>query len=155
MNRRTKATSFIFILILLVSTGCLPRYTKIRKKEIIPKEDFIPVLVDLHMANAMFSLSSLRRKYPGTDSISNYIDIIAQHGYSLDDFEKTITYYEDHLDDYEAIYAQVQKRLQDIERDVMGGENPLKYGNVRHNTNLWKEFYYATITFISFNNKII
>lgn len=124
-------------LLLTLPVQCSSPGSRIRKKELIPEQELIPLLVDIHLGNAFFSLSSLRNKYPGRDSISNYVDIISSYGYSLENFEKTISYYENHLDDFERIYGEVNKRLQEIERDFRGGENPLRDAH-GGGGNLWK-----------------
>lgn len=127
----------VALLFLFIFAGCTPHdESRIKKKEVIPEKYFVPIIVDLHLANSMFSLSSLRRKFPGTDSISNYRDVIAAYGYTLDDFEKTLYYYEDHLDEFVQVYDKANKRLQEVEREVMGDENPLKYDYGEKN-NLW------------------
>jgi hypothetical protein len=126
-----------FVLSLLIAGGCSTENHKIRKKEIIPEKDLIPILVDMHMANAMFSLSSLRVEYPGTDSLSNYRDILSQYGYQMGDFDNTLIYYEKHMNELEAIYEQVMKRLQDIEREVRGGDLLIGSAPGQHNTNIW------------------
>ncbi|NOY36683.1 MAG: DUF4296 domain-containing protein [Chlorobi bacterium] len=137
MKKILRRSSGILLLLILIPLGCSRESKKIREKDIIPPDDLVPILVDLHIGNSMFSLSSLRNKYPGSDSISNYQEIIGQHGYTVEDFEKTLTYYEDHLEDYLSIYDRVLKKLNDIERDVLANEAPKHYEPGTYRDTLW------------------
>ena len=129
--------SRIFLLLsVFVLLGACSSHEKIRKKNVIPQNDLVSILEDLHMANSMFSLSYLREKYPGTDSISNYRDIFARYGYTLKDFNNTVTYYTDHLEEYVKIYDQVVKDLNEREGKI---EEMPPEGTGKHfrKENLW------------------
>jgi len=104
--------------IILLSACTAPHKRKGRENDIIPKEDMIHILEDIHIANGFFSMSDLRKEYTGTDSISNYRDIIVKYGYSPEDFKKTVNYYTDHLEEYEIIYEEVIKDLKEMQEKM-------------------------------------
>ncbi|MCD6201746.1 MAG: DUF4296 domain-containing protein [Bacteroidales bacterium] len=112
---------FILSWIILLN-ACSPGDKKNRKKDIIPREDMVHILEDVHLINGFFSMSYLRKIYPGTDSLSNYRDVIGKYGYSLDDFNNTIDYYADHLNDYEKIYEEVLKDLKSMQESSYKSE---------------------------------
>ena len=108
------------------------------KKHIIPQGDMVNILEDIHLANGLFSMSYLRKKYPGTDSISNYRDILARYGYSLKDFQNTVTYYTHHMIEYENVYDQVTKNLNELQEQMYDREmQKAKMRRRKRQGNLW------------------
>jgi hypothetical protein len=80
------------ILILLISLSC-HKINKADLSNVIPEKSFVSVLTDIYLANGMLPLPKIRIMFLNRDSISNYIDIIENHGYSYEDMNKTLEYY--------------------------------------------------------------
>ncbi len=108
-----KAVVFLLVLVMLLS--CHRKGGK--KVRIIPRDDLVSVLEDIYLANGLFSLSTMRNRFPGTDSLSNYRDILQKYGYTLEDLEKTIDYYtsEARLAELEGVYEEVVKDLSTLQ----------------------------------------
>jgi len=91
---------------------------KIKKSEIIPKESFVPILVEIHLADALLQMSLVRQDYPGRDSISNYQDILKNHGYTKEMFDKTIEFYERDPDELNDLYEKVVSELTQLQGEI-------------------------------------
>ncbi len=89
-----RSNRWIILLVIFLGVSCQHPGEKIKKSEIIPKESFVPILVEIHLADALLQMSLVRQDYPGRDSISNYQDILKNHGYTKEMFDKTIEFYE-------------------------------------------------------------
>ena len=115
MGWNFKPTKLVFLVILaglVISCG-----SKEKKEQgrVIPAQELVPVLEDIYLADGIFSLRYLREKMPGTDSMSNYRDILKKYGYTLDDLNKTIDHYtsDTRMNELQLIYEQVVKDLRD------------------------------------------
>lgn len=115
--------------------SCSGNRSRISKKEIIPKEDLVPVLVDIHIADGILGVPSIMKRFPGKDSISNYQDVLRKFGYSLDDLNKTIQYYSGKPEKFEVIYESVQNHLSKMESEIRNQRDNDK-NEVKKN-NLW------------------
>ncbi len=105
----------VVLLVLAVLSSC--GRGKEEKDRIIPKEDLVSVLEDIYLANGIFSLTSMRKMFPGTDSLSNYRDIVAKYGYTLEDLRKTINHYthEERIEKLVQVYEEVVKDLSTLQ----------------------------------------
>ncbi len=106
----------IVVLVLLAGMVVACGGKKEPEGQVIPPDELVPVLEDLYVADGYFSLRYLREQVAGTDSMSNYRDILKKYGYTLRDMEKTIDYYtkEDHLEELKGVYDVVTKDLRDL-----------------------------------------
>ncbi len=110
---------FLFLVLIPVFLfSCTHQETSVKRRDIIPEKDFILILEDIHLADAIISSPSLLSKYPGIDSISNYKDIMKSHGYTLDDMNKTLLYYSGKPEQLEEIYEVVIDNLSLLESEV-------------------------------------
>ena len=107
---KTYKIILIFTVILILS-GC--RYNWIEKpKELIPPQKMVDMLVDLHIANAIFLETNYR---PGTGiklkSEDYYYSVL--HKYNIPDsvFEKSVIYYSNYPKEFEKIYADVLDKI--------------------------------------------
>ncbi len=100
----------LLILTLLVF-GC----KKKSKKAVIPKDDFIPILVDMHLMDGMISKGEIREDIIKSDTIDYYKALLRQHGYTKTQFDSSVVYYSRDLKKFERIYQQVIARLNRME----------------------------------------
>ena len=103
-------------LILLIIASCGNEDEKIRRSEIIPEKDLVPLLTDLYLADGLLSVQPIRAIFTDKDSTENYIDVIGQHGYTKERLDKTMQYYL--LSDpkkLQKLYDQVIARLSEME----------------------------------------
>lgn len=104
---------FFLILGISVLFSC-----KSREKELyIPREKFIAILTDIHIADAYYSTHYHERR-THNDSINLYDGIYKNHGYSKAQFDTTLKYYSIHSDKFDRIYEEVITRLSKSEQDI-------------------------------------
>lgn len=89
-----------------------------REKELyIPRDKFIAILTDIHIADAYYSTHYHERRTHG-DSLNLYDAIYKNHGYSKAQFDTTLKYYSIHSDKFDRIYEEVITRLSKSEQDI-------------------------------------
>ena len=111
---------------------------KEKKTIIIPKDDMVNILEDIHMANGIFALGYVRKKYPGTDSLGNYRDIFSRYGYTMQDFQRSLDYYIGHLKEYDVIYDQVIKDFNTLQESLYNRDMlPEERRKMKREGNLW------------------
>ncbi len=90
--RLTQLLAALFLI--LVSGSCHNKIkTNAEHKNLIPENEFISILTDAYITDGLLSLPEIRSKFSSRDSVSNYIDIIEDHGYTYEAFNSTVKYY--------------------------------------------------------------
>jgi len=107
------------------------------RSDIIPEEDLVPLLVDIHLSEGLLILSKVRKKYPGRDSISNYIDVINKHGFEKEDFDRTFNFYSNKPDELDEIYELVISELSKMEGRIIGPARYIEEAASQMKHNLW------------------
>lgn len=84
---------FVLTIISLLNISCSGSKEKIDKKNLIPEKDLISLLTDIHIATGLLAIPSIDEIFLATDSITTYYQVIEKHGYTKENFDKTIRYY--------------------------------------------------------------
>ena len=116
--------SIVITLLFFLPLACSNPEERIKRSDIIPEEDLVPLLVDIHLSEGLLVLSKVNKKYPGRDSVSNYIDVINKHGFEKEDFDKTIHFYSNKPDELNEIYELVISELSKMEGRIV---SPVRY----------------------------
>lgn len=102
---------------------------------IIPDDRLVAILTDTYLTTSIMDLDPYRSTWAQRDSILNYIDVIRSHGYTLDQFYATMTYYfTDRPKKLARIYDRVTGNLLEMETMIM-----TEYGSAQSSAgdNLW------------------
>ncbi|MGA1977519.1 MAG: DUF4296 domain-containing protein [Bacteroidales bacterium] len=126
MNNRTEKhvtlwvrIILIVLAVLIIAPGCR-HGNKSGGKGLIPEKDFIAILKDSYLADGILSLPQMRDLYLVKDSVSNYIDIIKNHGYTYEEMNNTIRYYfMNKPKQMIKIYDMIQEKFTEIESQVI------------------------------------
>lgn len=113
-----RSIRWVGIIVFLLVLACHHSQDRIKKTEIIPMEQLVPILVEIHLADALLQIPAVRQNYPGRDSISNYQDILKNNGYSKEIFDRTIEYYENDPDELNDLYEKVVSELTQLQSEV-------------------------------------
>ena len=108
----------ITLFFIILALACHQPEERITKTDIIPKENLVPILVEIHLADALLQLSIVRQNFPGRDSLSNYQDILQKYGYSKKTFDKTIEFYENDPDELNDLYEEVISELTQLQSET-------------------------------------
>jgi len=92
MNPQSVAKILLVVLIVF-SASCTHDNNKIRKRDLIPQKELVPLLTDLYIADGLLQYPTIRNKFSLKDTISSYIDVIKKHGYTKQQLDNTLHYY--------------------------------------------------------------
>ena len=77
------------------------------EKGLLEKEEFIPLLVDLHLVYAIQSSVDFRKILSEVDSVDVYTYIFEKHGVSKVIFDSSVAWYSRHPELFTEIYDEV------------------------------------------------
>ncbi|MBN2350373.1 MAG: DUF4296 domain-containing protein [Bacteroidales bacterium] len=103
--------------VLFISFGCSNK-----KEYFIPKKDLVPLLVDLHIADALGLDYSIKREHSIIDSANLYGSLLSKHGFTKEQFDSTLAYYAIHTNEFDALYEKVFAQLSKLEDDLKSSE---------------------------------
>jgi hypothetical protein len=100
----------LFIIIILSFCGCT-RLMSDKPEGLIPQEKMIPILVDLHIADALAEQKNGTQNLnlPLTNAL--YTRIYHNYGISADQYKSSYKYYESHPDQMDTMYTKVITEL--------------------------------------------
>lgn len=110
-----------FLLAALLS--CRDDLTKINKKNLIPKEEFVNILVGIHMIDVMSNGPNFTRKFEPGDTIDLNQAILEKYHVTRAQFDSTVSMYIRQPDVYIKIYDEVLLKLNYM-LDTLKNNNP-------------------------------
>jgi Domain of unknown function (DUF4296) len=133
-------TLLILILFSLIAGSCSSRKNKLDHSNLIPENELVSILAEVHIADGFFTLPKLHSRISSLDSLSAYYYIIKKHGYSKETMDKTIKYYfiknpKKLIKIYDQVLGILSEMESLVERESVQAEGRIE--------NLWtgKEFY--------------
>jgi hypothetical protein len=104
MNCYSKQIQIFFLTLFLINIfSCSTN----KDEKIIPREEFVKIITDLHYADAIISVEGFTN-LPTNDSLPAYYHyILDKYNITIKSFNKSLVYYSDNLDDFMAIYDEV------------------------------------------------
>lgn len=84
--------SILFILSVLL-IGCSGRRNKAERRDAIPQNKMIDIITDLYITDGLMIMPMVHEWYESSDSIAAYRDVIESHGYTKEDFDRTMRFY--------------------------------------------------------------
>jgi len=79
--------------------------------EIIQPDSLVIILTQIHIAEAILHELKTDTKHKEKTAQNYYSEIFAKHGITLDQYEKSIEYYQQHPEIYQDIYEEVITQL--------------------------------------------
>ncbi len=111
---------FILFILLIISIQSCEK----DKKELIPEDKFIEILIDvyktqgvLELNNRIENLEDINKNERGK-SVSAYNYLFKKHKVSRSDFSRTTAYYTEHTDKFLKIYDTLESYFNNLERGV-------------------------------------
>lgn len=105
----------VIIIAILILHGCqknkVPEY-------VIPTDDMVSILVDVHLTDGMLSSSEIRRELAKKDSLNIYNILLHNYGYNRKDFDTSLFYYSKNFTLYDKIYKDVLNQLNEKETQL-------------------------------------
>jgi len=99
----------------IILASCSTENKQKKEAAVIPKGKMIPLLVDIHLADAAISVN--RRKQPsGKEPVKQiYVSVLNKHGFTREQFDKSIDFYSQNIEEYVKIYDEVIIELSKLE----------------------------------------
>lgn len=91
----------------MVMISCGQNPAKISTKNLVERETFKKILIDIHLIDAITSETEYFRKYDANDSIDMYSSIFEKHHVTQAEFDSTVSAYTRHPGLYKEIYDEV------------------------------------------------
>jgi hypothetical protein len=113
----------LLLLTLLTLASCRDRTTGMPRRQVIPRDKFVDVLVDMHKMDALTNYYELFHKMEHGDSIDPYSPILNKYGYSKARFDSTISAYTRHPLKFQKVYDDVILKLT-LELDTLNDNEP-------------------------------
>ena len=88
---------------------------KVTPMDILPVEEMVPILLDIHIAEADIYLKKYKKDTAGKVASSHYLEIYKSHNINPDDFQQSFNYYMDNKELMDEIYVKVIDELSKIE----------------------------------------
>ena len=112
---------FLYLLPLLFLFNCSSNEVK-APKNILSKDKMIELMVDVHIADAMTLEKKIKDiKLSNQLKKSYLVSVLDKHNVSLEEFESSISFYEDNLEEMLEIYNEVMIKITELEAEL-GGE---------------------------------
>jgi predicted transposase YdaD len=106
MNRKAKILLLVFIILLL---GCN------RKRDIIPRRDMVPILVEMHILEGAKQIARYNKNVQVNDTLKADAVVLKKYGYTKAQFDSSMIYYSSDLKKFDRIYQEVIVRLSQME----------------------------------------
>jgi len=119
-----KGKIFIFLTSICILSACGDSFIE-KPKGLIPEKKMVDMLVDLHLADALYEQRSNRL---GVNDVrikaeDFYYSVLEKHGVADSVFEKSIVYYASFPKDFEKIYAAALDKV-NLMREATAVKDP-------------------------------
>jgi hypothetical protein len=105
---------FVWVCCLLI-VGCSHR------NQIIPQKKFVPLLVDIHLADALWIQSNQNTTGVAYDSSSLFGSVFEKHHVTRAMFDSTMQYYALHPDEFQKVYSLALDRIKKMQDENTKG----------------------------------
>ncbi len=115
---------FLFLVIIFVSCG------QKENERLIPRKDLIPLLIDMHIADAIAMNHTINNQFKDLDSSRIYSSVIKKHGYSKEELLSTMKYYSSRPKKITSIYDEVFSELSIRAEEAKSARNKYNTSNL-------------------------
>ena len=117
--------SFLLSVILVLSCNKGGPILSTRPAGVLSKSQMVEVLVDINLAESALRVGNPvhNQSYDSIYQKSQFIKVFEKNNISPDNFDKSLSYYSEHIDDLNDIYSDVLERLSDMQAKLEGNKN--------------------------------
>ena len=124
---KVRFLSILCLLIFLVACNGNNLFNS-RPSDVLPGEQMIPLLVDIHLADAALKLNHVGQN-PGNVNLyysTSFAPVFKKHKTTPAVFEKSMNWYSRNIDNLDEIYAEVITRLSTLESQIRIKVKPIR-----------------------------
>ncbi|TKG93442.1 DUF4296 domain-containing protein [Puteibacter caeruleilacunae] len=108
-----KLLRYLLVLLVIIGTFSCRQPVEAVKGDVISEEKMIEVLMDVHLAEAMYSSRyGMPKKKDLFESTELYKSVLLKHKISPEEFQESVYFYSRRMKDYDRIYQQVSDRFE-------------------------------------------
>lgn len=102
-----------------------------RPAGVLDKESMIDLLVDINIAEASLRYGNVQHTMTGDSTYqkSLYLEVFEKNKVKPDDFQKSLDYYSEHVDELNSIYTAVVEKLSSMQAELQGQKSGEKDAN--------------------------
>lgn len=108
----------IYLLFLFFILGCNYSEKKKPPENIIPEKQLIPILVDIHFADATLSVLHFDKKNARYKPENYYNIVLKKHGIDRKKFDESIEYYSKNPEELDIIYDKVLNEFSKLKANL-------------------------------------
>lgn len=105
--------TILFLTLVAFLTACKDK--ELPPANSIPEKDFIRLLAEMHIGDALSEYHNYQGDSLNAQHISNLKVICKNHGYTLENFKNTYTYYTRNPYEFDRVYLQVVEELNKVQ----------------------------------------
>jgi len=117
-----KILALTFLLAAILS--CKDDLTRINKRDLIPRDKFVEILIGIHLTDVITTGSSYYRMYDATDTVDLYEELFRKHNVTKAEFDTTVAMYIRQPEVYLKVYDEVLLKLNYM-LDTLKNNDPL------------------------------
>lgn len=108
----------VIIAIALLLVSCGEEEAPLPPDNAIPEDQFVPVMVDVHLIEATINQKFGRRDDTTSSSLRYYEALFEKHAITRTQFDSTFNYYKRNPAQMEKIYQQVNDSLESLSKSL-------------------------------------
>jgi hypothetical protein len=112
---------FVFLVLWVTLSMLLSCQHDRPSKDVLDKEELVPLLVDLHMLRAIESSVEYRKIAQQVDSVDSYSYIFEKHGTTKAVFDSSLAWYSRHPGLFTEVYDEVVMNLTRLKDSIESG----------------------------------
>lgn len=113
-----KSTSYIFIGFLLVFIACKNNNRTDAPENLIPRDQMVEVLRDMHLIEASIKLNNERKNNKEEYTYYYYQYLFDKYHITEEDFDISLLYYQENIESFDTIYADVISELSRLQGEA-------------------------------------
>ncbi len=82
---------------------------------VISHDDMVNIIIDIHLTDGLLTHNKVRRQLAKKDTLNYYDAILNNYGYSRADFDTSVYFYSENINEYDKIYDEVLNSLGEME----------------------------------------
>lgn len=109
--KKQKKFKIYLISFFLLFVSCNNKTENQTKEGIIPKDEMVEIIVDLHLADATINIKHFNKRSNSKKIVKYYASVLKKYGYTRLNFDESIKYYSIEPEKLDKIYDRVIQEL--------------------------------------------
>lgn len=124
----------LLLIALFIFSACKRKDESI-PANVIPKNKLIPLLVDYHLAQGISNSTAFRQRAQRYPVVNLTDSVLAAHGYTKAQFDSTLLYYSQKINEFNEIYETVITELNRMQAKIEEKKSPTSDTTEQHPAN--------------------